>query len=170
MVTCQAIDIGDIFGSLLGEAHVIAVKARPKQGQVRMSWGGVLLGSEWQAETGIRHLSSRWMHVFEWRDEEGLLRGVLTYGKNYVRGSSHKNPDRAKYDELFMMTDPKWRRRGIMSNLLREASRHLIIDFQRQSYTLAGAAVVNAFLRGNNSGDLQHHPVAKRRSCSILAQ
>lgn len=72
-----------------------------------------------------------------WRDDKGILRGVL----NYFNASTPW--ERAGNFSVF--TDPTWQRRGIASVLLREAMHRWTIDWN-QDYTPEGAAFVNSVL------------------------
>ena len=114
----------------------MSVRQSLNKGQLRVQWGNVLLSSDWETAPGIRHLHGKTADVFEWRDGDGLLHGVVTL---------YQHPDRSA--ELFLMTDPAWRRRGIATQLLTEATKHFTIDFEHQSYTRDGARTINAFLR-----------------------
>lgn len=50
---------------------------------------------------------------------------------------------------FLVVVDPRRRRRGIASKLLREALHRWPLDLGRERYTTAGAAFVNAFLSGD---------------------
>jgi GNAT superfamily N-acetyltransferase len=111
----------------------------------RISWGGVLFGSEWQAEPGIRHLAGTTnaapygearivsCEVLEYRDEKGLLHGVVTWQEGR---------------RLFIMVDPHCRRQGIATQLMKEAVKLWSIDFTKQRYTWHGARFFRKFLEG----------------------
>lgn len=45
--------------------------------------------------------------------------------------------------EVFVMVDPTYRRRGIGTRLLREASKRWNLDLRKQHYTPSGAAFVD---------------------------
>jgi GNAT superfamily N-acetyltransferase len=121
-------------------------KWRPKASTtLRITWGGVLGGSAWQAEPGIRHLTGTTnaapygpprivsCEVIEYRDERGLLHGVVTFEEGR---------------RLFLMVDPDCQRQGIPTKLMQEAVKRWPIDFEKQRYTEDGAKFFSAFLHG----------------------
>jgi GNAT superfamily N-acetyltransferase len=108
-----------------------------------ITWGGVLGGSEWRAQPGIRHLAGTTnaapygpprivsCEVLEYRDEGGLLHGVVVWEE----------------ERIFIMVDPACRRQGIATRLMQEASKRWPIDFRRQRYTRDGAKFFGTFLK-----------------------
>ena len=69
-----------------------------------------------------------------WRDERGLLRGVLNY---YQENNYWENKGNAN-----LFVDPEWYGKGIGTALLLEAMNRWQIDFQQQKYTKQGASFV----------------------------
>lgn len=114
----------------------MTLKSRRSFTTMRTEWLGVLCGSRWTGPSGVAFYSDdEGTKLLEYRDDQGLLRGVLClYGSG----------------ELLLMTDPKFRRRGICTSLLQEADRQgFDINFDRQAYTRAGYLTVKKFLRLN---------------------
>ncbi len=91
---------------------------------VRTTWPGVVGNSAWEGPPGLTHLQDDDTHVVEMRDDVGHLRGVLAlYGDG----------------QIFVMTDPAQRRRGIATRLIHEALRlGLPLDFEGQGYSHEG--------------------------------
>lgn len=73
-----------------------------------------------------------------WRDEAGLLRGVLNY---YQQDSPWEKKGNAN-----TFVDPEWERRGIGTTLLLEAIKRWQIDLHRQRYTNQGAPFVRRLI------------------------
>ena len=100
------------------------------------SWPGLLRKSDRVAEPGIRlvkHTIVGFLSVeaIEYRDEGGLLRGVAVWEP---RGT------------LSVTVDPAFLRQGIGTRLLREAVELWPVDFESQSYSKDGAALVRKLL------------------------
>jgi GNAT superfamily N-acetyltransferase len=124
-----------------------------------IQWVSVLVGSQYQAEPGIRFLKGttrcfgekRPIEILEYRDRDGWLRGVVSWEGESVH-------------HLFIMVDPECRRQGIATKLMREAVKRWPIDFQKQSYTRDGAKFFRKFLLGSDEiGDIGS-PQQKRAS------
>ena len=100
------------------------------------SWPGILRKSDRLAEPGIRLVTHTILNAFsievlEYRDPDGLLRGVAIWEP---RGS------------LSITVDPDFRRQGIATKLMQEAVKHWPIVFESQSYTPDGANFIRKFL------------------------
>ena len=81
-----------------------------------------------------------------WRDEDGLLRGIL----NHYPDGALRYPSTAPLEEpgnITLWVDPQRQRRGIATALIREAVRRWNIDFDQQRYTPAGLALIEKFER-----------------------
>jgi GNAT superfamily N-acetyltransferase len=108
------------------------------------SWPGIVRKSDRIAEPGIRPATHTFkltdeygnpdtysIETFEYRDQDGLLRGVVIW-----------EPGGA----LSITVDPDYRRQGIATELMQEAVRRWPIDFEGQSYSSDGAEFVRKFL------------------------
>lgn len=74
-----------------------------------------------------------------WRDDLGLLRGILNY---YQTDNEFEQAGNCN-----IWVDPGWQRTGVGTELVREALRRWDIDPDRQRYTEAGLAFVAAVER-----------------------
>jgi len=79
----------------------------------------------------------RWVDCLLWRDEDGKLRGVFNYFQLPIHPERRGN--------FNVLVQVAWRRRGIATALLDEASRRWKLDFDQQKYTPDGAAFVMAW-------------------------
>ena len=105
---------------------------RAAEETVRDAWPKIVANSDATGSPGITHICDKDGHALEFRDDDGRIRGVLAL---YPWG------------ELLLAVDPEYRRRGICTRLLSEASdRGIPIDFVHQTYTRAGWATVRRFL------------------------
>jgi GNAT superfamily N-acetyltransferase len=74
-----------------------------------------------------------------WRDDEGILRGVLFHYRSDILPYEHRG-------NVNMWVDPRWHRRGIGTQLLAEADRRWELNFVQQKYTTRGLALVREHL------------------------
>lgn len=73
-----------------------------------------------------------------WRDDRGLLRGVLNY---YQEDSPWEKKGNAN-----TFVDPEWYRKGIGTALLTDGVKRWRIDLRQQRYTVQGAGFVRRLI------------------------
>jgi len=79
-------------------------------------------------------------------DEVGLLRGLLKYFDRDIHESEGSGDGLVAHaGEIFVIVDPDYRRRGIGTRLLREATCTWNIDLTNQGFTPQGVALVEKF-------------------------
>lgn len=75
-----------------------------------------------------------------WRDEAGLVRGILNY-------YSVDFPPYEKAGNVLVLVDPEWRRQGIAHDLVVTAFDRWQIDPTQQKYSSEGRALIAALLQ-----------------------
>lgn len=76
------------------------------------------------------------IHCLLWRDDSGVLRGVLYYYEKDI-------PPLEKAGNVNVFVDPAHQRQGIGRRLVQEALSRWPIDLDSQRYTVGGARLVN---------------------------
>jgi GNAT superfamily N-acetyltransferase len=80
------------------------------------------------------------VHCLLWRDDEGLLRGILNYYDKDM-------PPWEKAGNVNVFVDPAWRRKGIATQLCMEATSRFPIRLEGQRFTKEGAELARALAR-----------------------
>ena len=96
--------------------------------------------------TGNGLQSGQWVDCLLWRDEKGILKGIVYHYPQDLPLEKKGNVN------IFISPDSK--RKGIASTLLSEAIKRYNVDLRQQRYSAEGAAFVNNFVRRlpENSG------------------
>jgi GNAT superfamily N-acetyltransferase len=79
------------------------------------------------------------VNSLEWRDGEGVLRGIINY---YPKGL----PASKRAGEVQLNVDPSARRQGIGMSLVKEAIRLWDIQAKKQRYNTASAGLTESWL------------------------
>jgi GNAT superfamily N-acetyltransferase len=94
----------------------------------------------------IKHVPNAEAEVLFFYDDVGCLRGILKYFKEDVpRSDEFGDYLVAHAGEILIVVDPDYLRRGVGTELLREAHGRWKIDLGKQRYTPSGAALVDRF-------------------------
>ena len=122
-------------------------KPRPTLTEQSLSWESQVEQYDKWNPPGITH--RRYIEQFGrgetpvdcvlWSDNNGELRGILNF---FPSGSDFDKPG-----QFNMFVDPKWKRKGIASQLLDEAINKYKIDLRIQIYTVEGALLVENYMQ-----------------------
>ena len=102
--------------------------------------------SYFRGESGGSLKEGQWVDCLLWRDEKGILKGIVYHYPQNMALEKKGNVN------IFISPDSK--RKGIASTLLAEAIKRYNVDLRQQRYSAEGAAFVNNFVRRlpENSG------------------
>ena len=95
--------------------------------------------SYFKAESGGSLKDGQWVDCLLWRDEKGILKGIVYHYPQNMALEKKGNVN------IFISPDSK--RKGIASTLLTEAIKRYDVDLRQQKYSAEGAAFVNNFVR-----------------------
>ena len=96
-----------------------------------------------------------WVDALLYRDKDGKVLGILNHYPQDMPAEQRGGPSEKK-GNVNIFIDPKNKRSGIASELLKEATARYKVDLNKQRYSKEGAAFVNSFIRSlpeNNNSD-----------------
>lgn len=101
----------------------------------------------------VHPLNGGTVHCLLWRDQDGLLRGILNYYASDCRGELMRSGGVAfrmggeKAGNANIWVDPNHRGKGIGTMVAREGLSRYGITIEQQRFTEAGAALAEKLLR-----------------------
>jgi ADP-ribose pyrophosphatase YjhB (NUDIX family)/predicted ABC-type ATPase/transposase len=87
-----------------------------------------------------------WVDALLYRDKNGKILGILNHYPQNMPAEQPGGPSEKK-GNVNIFIDPKSKRSGIASELLKEAVSRYKVDLNKQRYSKEGAAFVNSFVR-----------------------
>lgn len=87
-----------------------------------------------------------WVDALLYRDKDGKILGILNHYPQDMPAEERGGPSERR-GNVNIFIDPKSKRSGIASGLLKEAVSRYKVDLNKQRYSKEGAAFVNSFVR-----------------------
>jgi GNAT superfamily N-acetyltransferase len=132
-------------------------KPKATIGREVFDWASQVCQYDRRGEPGfteeVHPLNGATVHCLLWRDQDGLLRGILNYYPDDVPGEriTHRGVTfrmgGEKAGNANIWVDPNHRGKGIGTMLAREAIARYRIDITQQRFTAAGAALAEKLMR-----------------------